>query len=157
MSTESIAIIGAIATVLAGFGGAVLGACFAYKTGMKLVQETHKNATELLQRQEFNKAASVFRAAFVDVIYKIQKAKLTDSDQGWFDFKKILTEEVLIAHGKAKILFEAYIDKSDLPGYSSAWGKYSNCHNNFAKDEKKDKTPELISHIDNLLKYAKQI
>ena len=34
MSTECIVIIGAIATVLAGFGGASLGSIFAYKTGM---------------------------------------------------------------------------------------------------------------------------
>jgi len=44
MNTACIAIIGAITTILAAFGGAALGAYFAYKTGMKLVQATHKNA-----------------------------------------------------------------------------------------------------------------
>ena len=65
MSTEFIAITGAIATVLAGFGGAALGACFAYKTGMKLVQETHKNAIALMRRQEFFVAASKFKATII--------------------------------------------------------------------------------------------
>jgi len=68
MSTEFIAIVGAIATVIAGFGGAALGACFAYKTGMKLVKATHKNAIDLMQRQEFFIAASKFKAT---VLYEL--------------------------------------------------------------------------------------
>ena len=62
MTTECIAIIGATATVLAGFGGATLGAVFAYKTGIKLIQY-----------QEFNKGAVIFRIAFLDTIYKLRK------------------------------------------------------------------------------------
>jgi len=55
MTPEDIAMIGAISTVFAGFGGAALGAFI-----------THKVSTSLSAQSRFNEAAAKFNNAFMD-------------------------------------------------------------------------------------------
>ncbi len=157
MSTESIAIIGAINTVTAAFGGAALGAWFAHKTGMKLVQKTHKNALDLLKRQEFNKAAAAFRSTFVDEIFHIQR-----NVEPFFERFGGRREDIEIANEKAKIIFETFLPRDKLAGFNAAWEQYKN-----PKEESEIKESPLdteyykelvkirLSHINDLLEYAK--
>jgi hypothetical protein len=124
MSTESIAVIGAIATVLAGFGGAALGACFAYKTGIKLVQETHKNATDLLRRQEFNKASTKFRNAFLpELIFLKHNAKISSSASS-DNLHEFLLAGYVHRHLKALEIFRNYLSTKERTNIDKAWQKY---------------------------------
>lgn len=126
MSTESIAVIGAIATVLAGFGGAALGACFAYKTGMKLVQETHKNATDLLRRQEFNKASTRFSNAFLpELIFLKHNAKISGCGSS-NDLHEFLLAGYIHRHLEAIETFRSYLLTKERMDIDKAWQKY--CH-----------------------------
>ena len=56
-----------IALIAGGFGivGALLGAWATYRLSVKLAQRTYENAIDLMQRQEFDKAAADFREAFL--------------------------------------------------------------------------------------------
>jgi len=126
MSTGSIAVIGAVATVLAGFGGAALGACFAYKTGMKLVQETHKNATNLLARQEFNKAATDFRNAFLPEITFLKHNANIGNLGSSNDLSELLRFGYVHRHLKALEIFRNHLSTKDRTNIDKAWRKY--CH-----------------------------
>lgn len=162
MSAEFIAVIGAIATVLAGFGGATLGACFAYKTGIKLIQEAHKNNIELFRRQEFNRTTAIFRSTFVDVIYRLRK----NIETGDVYLSEIIADNILIAHEKAKIMFEPFVIVSKRESFGEAWEKYKNTQNEYIKSvgatfnpsrisDKKGLSSHYLSNIDNLLSFAK--
>jgi hypothetical protein len=126
MSTEYIAAIGAIATVLAGFGGAALGAYFAYKTGMKLVQKTHKNDVELMRRQEFNKAATDFRMAFIpEIVYLKHNAKVkgTESTNNLCEF---LRSGYISRHLVAFEAFRRHLPPGKQKEFDETWEEY--CH-----------------------------
>lgn len=113
-------IIGAII----GVGGAIIGVILAgpitYWFSKKLIRESHRNNLVAIQLIEFTKAAAVFRAAFVDVefdlhqnIEGITQEKIT----------KIFNRTTLIGHEKAKILFQPFLNKSDLVGFNKSMGR----------------------------------
>jgi hypothetical protein len=157
MTTETITIIGFVTTVLAAFGGAALGACFAYKTGMKLVKITHDNDIELFRRQEFNKAAAEFRATFVDEIFHVCR-NIEETGERYLE----RPEEIAIANEKAKIIFEVFLPCSTLSNFNSAWDKYKNpeeinkkAYNPLNPKHRKELGNIQLSHVDNLLNFAK--
>ena len=131
MTIECIAIIGAIATVFAGFGGAALGSYFAYKTGMKLVQTTHKNDIDLTQRQSFNKAAADFRNAFLPEIsylehgIPLKKTGSTDQSIKWF------LRTGLSRHTEALCIFKTYLSNDERIRVDKAWDKYRTQSDNY--------------------------
>lgn len=106
MTTEGVAIIGAAATVIAGFGGAALGAWFASKTGMKLVGETSKN-----------NAISKLRASFAPALAKIDIAKF----HGDTDLREFFDENIP-THAAAIEEFRPFV--SDDTAYQAAWDNY---------------------------------
>jgi hypothetical protein len=168
MSTECIAVIGAITTVLAGFGGAALGACFAYKTGMKMVQATHKNAIDLMQRQDFNKAATEFRNAFLpELIFLKHNAKIAGTGSS-DDLSEFLLSGYIRRHLKALEVFKNHLSAQERADIDKAWKQY--CYNKDnpeflffeqyftgmgSKSEKEAKKTLVLERIEDLLKFAK--
>jgi hypothetical protein len=117
---------------------------------------------EAIRITEFNKGASVFRAAFVDIIYSLRQ----NSEMGSELIAKIITPEILLAHEKAKILFEPFLNKSELQGFNMAWENYVNCKYNYythltsdpsagSDNDRKQFSQFCLDHIDKLLNYAK--
>ncbi len=157
MSTATIALIGAITTIFAGFGGAFLGAYLSYKVGIKLVQKTHKNDIKLFHQQEFNQAASMFRAAFVDEIFHIRR-----NVEPFFKRFGERREDIGIANEKAKIIFEVFLPNDKLGGFNAVWEQYKN-PKEASKIKESPSAPEYykklgeirLSHINNLLEFAK--
>jgi hypothetical protein len=115
------------------------------------------NSMAMIKRQEFNKGAAEFRAAFVDYIFKIRHTKnMTEADIGWHGMRQIHTETVEGDHEKAKIRFEPFIDKADLTGFNAAWENYQRWPEHFSdQDDKTDRKQTILTHIDSLLEYAK--
>lgn len=156
MSIECIAVIGAIATVFAGFGGAVLGACFAYKTGMKLVQITHNNDIDLMRRQDFNKAAADFRNAFLPEIsylehdIPLKKTGSTDQSIKWF------LRTGLSRHTEALCVFKAYLSSDERIRIDKAWNKYRTQSDNYdSKPMPDEEKKAALQEIHNILnKFA---
>jgi len=116
-----------------GVGGAIIGATIAgpiaYCFSKKLITITHKNDIDLMQRQEFNKAAAAFRVAFVDVIY-ILRANVRD---GTKPVTRVITTEVVDVQEKAKIIFEPFLSKEKLVGFNNAWEEYVECNHTHGK------------------------
>ena len=101
-----------IALIAGGFTiiGALLGAWIGYR-----------NALNLYRITEFNKAASTFRAAFVDSIHTIKDSGLKPGDEGWYALlPKIYTATVEAELEKAKIIFEPYLPPKERTGFNSA-------------------------------------
>lgn len=117
---------------------------------------TKSRNTEERRIMIFNNAAAKFQSSFVDFIYDINHTKITDGDQGWYTVrKKINTGEFFKSHEKAKILFEFHIPAKDREGFRKAWIGYSQWTDNFPnQNDNEDKRPEILGHINALLKYA---
>lgn len=130
-----------IASVATGF---LFGHWFAQRRNLQAIRIT-----------EFNKGAAEFRAAFVDYIYAIRNTELPDADYGFAKMNKIHTPEVTCAHEKAKIRFEPFLEKSEIPGFNAAWEKYCAWGEPFHNQEdKSDRKPIVLGHIYAVLKYA---
>jgi hypothetical protein len=163
VSTEGIAIIGAVATVIAGFGGAALGACFAYKTGMRLVNKANKNAIDLIKIQEFNRVAAEFRSAFIEEYRFLNRECAVDRmGRDIPDVLSFATEK----HEKAFIIFKAILPSEDQTRIQKAWDDYTGKdyflgRYTFYQYTTKDKFKEAsnirqnaIDRLNTLLKFA---
>lgn len=116
--TNAIIITGII-TVFAAFGGAVLGAIIAYKTGMKLVQKTHSNALKLAALNRVKDAGTKLRAAFAPAIakYPLQKGSSMN------DIDKMFREE-LTSQAIAIEEFRSFVTTDRKEEYQKAWENY---------------------------------
>ncbi len=117
---------------------------------------------KVIEITEFNKAATAFRAAFVDVIFALRQN--TEGKMHTNIYSKIITDEVLVNQGKSKILFEpslAKLAKSDSEGFTAAWDRYVDCRHNYQQDysnpdpQIKEESQYCLNHIETLLIYAK--
>lgn len=134
--------------------GAVIGWIIREIVSDRLARD---RAFEVIKTTEFNKAAAVFRATFVDEIFHIRR-----NVEPFFQRFGERREEIDIANEKAKIIFEAFLPDNMLSGFNAAWDKYKNPdEENKIKESPLD--PEYykelgkirLSHINNLLAYAK--
>jgi hypothetical protein len=116
MISEKIVIIGAISTISAGFGGAFLDAIISYLYGIKL-----------LQRQEFNKAATEFRNAFYAELIFLKHNAIIDECGSSDDLGEFLKFGHLRSHLRAFEVFKTYLTSKERADIDKAWQKY--CHN----------------------------
>lgn len=112
-------------------------------------------ALETIRITEFNKAASTFRVAFVNEIFLLQEnikmgTKMPD---------EIIYPNILIAHEKAKIIFEPFVSSTELESFNKAWENYKNCENTYYPKHmgsyKAEKSKFYLDHINHLLQHAK--
>lgn len=164
MTVECIAIIGAIATIIAGLGGSSLGAFCAYKTGMKLVHKTNENAVSLAKRQEFNRAATEFRNAFLpEIIFLTHNAKVPDIGAS-SELYELLRQGYISRHLKAFEIFKDCLPTKEREDIDKAWEEYCNKESGqphfFAYAEpvnvaQKDKERTFyLAKLNDLLKFA---
>ena len=113
-------------------------------------------ALQTIRITEFNKAAAAFRVTFVNEIFLLRenikkRNKIPD---------EIIDRSVLIAHEKAKILFEPFVPTSELESFNAAWENYKNSENTYDNQNmgsyKADLSKVYLDHINCLLdEYAK--
>ena len=144
-------------SIIIGFGLGIIGSFFG-------ALFSHFFSEHRRKKEEFNKAAGVFRAAFVEVIHLLRE----NMEDGKELISKILTAQLLIELEKAKILFEPFLDKTTLIGFNRAWGEYTECRHTQGRynysysdgrtsdEDRKARSRYCLDHIDNLLdNYAK--
>ena len=144
-------LIGACVTIIATF--------FSYLLSKRLVQQTHANALQLLQKTEFNKAAAIFRAAFVNEIFLLQDNIETGNQMP----THIIHHDILISHEKANILFEPFLPAIELESFNAAWEKYKRTKNDYIPKGEDTSTKAIkpkmsmvyLDHINHLLDFAK--
>jgi len=115
-------------------------------------------AIEIINRQTFNNAASIFRAAFVNEIFRLQK----NIKNGSRVPDEIITLDVLISHEKAKIIFEPFLTKNELLRFNIAWEKYKNSESIYDQDMttkdgaiNADPSKVYLDNINYLLEFGK--
>jgi len=142
-----------------GVGGAVIGALLvgilAHWSSKKLLEQTHQNNLHVIQITEFNKAAAVFRAAFVNEMFLLRK----NAEKGNQMPDEIIDRNILIAHEKAKIIFEPFVSTADLQGFNKAWEEYKNTDSAYCVQNmgsyKAEMSNAYLTHIQNLLEYVR--
>lgn len=152
-----IQIIAAIIIVVGTLFGVWLGSILSRKSSVTAIEASNKNALDLMKRQEFHKGASIFRAAFVNEIFALRK----NIKSGDAMVSAIITDNVLIIHEKAKIMFEPFLTASELSSFNDTWEKYKNYDytdipfSNNITQINKDMSNFCLEQINNLLLYAK--
>jgi hypothetical protein len=136
MTTESIAIIGFITTVVAGFGGAALGSFFANKT-----------ATGPMKRQEFAKSSASFRCAFTKEIRLL--SIIHPGHSGEFQKTYDMLKTAYIKHQNATIRFEPYLSVPCLTSFKTKWKEYC-CYDEKSKQAEFSDYKTGGSHTDEL-------
>jgi hypothetical protein len=144
--------------------GAIIGWIIREVVSDKLARD---RAFEMVRITEFNKAAAIFHAAFIDIIYLLRQ----NSQTAEIHYSNILTDKILITHEKARIMFEPYLIPDKLAGFNTAWEKYKDSEENYYKEFLQEQRPEptiedvkarrkdfsqyCLTHLYALLEYAK--
>ncbi len=101
------------------------------------------------QRQSFNEAAAVFRATFVEATYQLRKDER--------DAFRVLTDEVLAGHERAKITFEPFLSEAARSTLDETWHKYATFPKTAAPgslDKRRAELSEALRQIEALLQCA---
>lgn len=135
MSREQVAWLGAAFTVL----GALIGAL------AMLVA-----ARFTWQRQHYNEGAAIFRAAFVEEIYRLRN--------GNEDVFRVLTDDVIARRERQKIVFEPFLCRSEVRALNQAWKRYVDSGRTTAPgslDNRPGEIQQALALIDQLLRCTK--
>ena len=157
-----------------GVGGTILGAVVANRMSRKnsseAIEASNRNAINIINRQDFNRAAAEFRDAFTEAQrllakhYTYEVAINKDKPSVFEILHKFFAD-----HERAVRRFRSYLHKDRLAGFNKAWNTYC-CYDDWSipllcYSQKGDNDPEVAKefmscanvHLDNLLKYAKPL
>jgi hypothetical protein len=161
-------IVAALIAVTGTLLGVWIGSLLSKSTSHAAIQATHQNALDLIQRQEFNKAAANFRVTFTNELTYFKD--IVDYDK----YSTVTEDEIIkrlestvIAFNNACILFRCYLTESQLVGFDNAWKEY--CHPQggepkqmpgpfleyFVDDPPHKSLPLIIEKMEKLLSFAK--
>ena len=152
---------------LIGIGGAIIGAILTYFLSKRLIHQTHRNALQIIQINEFNRAASKFR----ETVRPVLKALIPPYDPLPDDLGAFLYR-YFHDFKNAVIEFSAFEDDPKTKtAFLKAWYEYycpdddcnENCKPHFIKyslreisEEEKPKLKNLArSRIEKILEFAK--
>jgi len=109
------------ALIPATIGALVGGLCSLSITSWQL-RTAHRNALELIKRQEFIKVSHLFHNAFMDIL--IFCGEETTGIGGEKRITDVLAESIG-EHKKAMLLFRAYLPDSQWLTFDKTWNEYS--------------------------------
>lgn len=131
-----------------------------------------RTAKKIVKLQGFNKAASEFHIAFVEVQRKLDESKSFDILKPEGIGVKVVLEEFITEHERAMIKFRPHVSKCKLTSFDNTWktyysqkNKYDNCLGDYIPKEHdgshlidsnhEDKVRKLaLSRIEKLLSFA---
>ena len=148
--------LGAYEIALIGGGFTLLGAIIGGYIGYYF-------SGQLLSKQEFNKAAAEFRAAFVDEIRVIDSFYSIDIEST--SIPNTLANAIE-KHEKALMIFkDGFLCETDRTEIQKAWNEYT-CHeqpiggrysfSDYKNIQKNDSAKLALERINNVLKFAKR-
>lgn len=115
-------ITGALIGVAGGLIGILVGSRLSKNATLSGVESSNRNAIRIMQRQDFNKAATKFHASFVNEI-RILDDMFHESDTTDIEVYDLLSNS-LVRHEKAVILFRPYLSRSARKRFDTEWQEY---------------------------------
>jgi len=118
--------------------GAWIGGIISKRASMEAVKSSNQNAVILIQQQEFNKAATVVRSAFVDVLLFLEFGVTSELDPVRDDIKICdFLRSFAAGQLKAIIEFKPFLSECERIGIERAWDEY--CHPEGIPEDKSEK------------------
>lgn len=102
-----------------------------------------------VERQQLYVESAKFRAEFVEEIIKLRSAHE--------DAFRILSDEAMAKHKKAKVLFEPWVPHCQAKGFDEAWSSYERDVKTAAPgslDNRKKECDVVLSQIESILLFA---
>lgn len=160
-------IVAALIGVIGGLFGVWIGGLVSRKSSREATEVSNKNAINIINRQEFNRAAAEFRAAFIEVQRLLAKhytyeVAIDKEKPSVFE----ILDERFVDHERSVIRFRPNVPQDVKLGFDAAWKTYC-CKDNwdvflscYSQKGGNDPSEEMqlmklaIGHIENLLSYA---
>jgi hypothetical protein len=128
-----------------GLIGSIVGAFFAH-----LFSECRRN------KEEFNKAATEFRNAFLCEITRLKhNVPLPECERSYTTLREFLWAGYIYRHLKAFEIFRNHLSAKDRAGIDKAWAEYCNFEQYSNKGNEADLKKIALDKIENLLEFAK--
>ena len=105
--------------------GSLLTGGVSWLINKQSIKAAQQNGTDLLHKQEFIKAATNFRIAFLDILVICKK--LPTGILGEKNIAEIITES-LVGHEKSMLLFRSCLSSVNVFCFDQAWNDYSQQH-----------------------------
>jgi len=158
-----------IVTIAGGFTiiGALIGAWATYRLSIKLSQRAYDNAIDLMQRQEFNKAAAEFRNVFLPETTFLKHHANIGGLGSSNNLHEILNSGYL-RQLKALEIFKSYLSSKERANIDKVWQEYCRrtddpnvfyfeqySTKNVSKEREKELKELALQKIEEILKFAK--
>jgi len=141
-------------TAIAGIFGIFLGVWFTYRFSKHLIGESHQNAIKLIQRQEFNKAATEFRNAFYPELIFLKHNARIDGCGSSDDLGEFLRFGYLHRHLKAFETFKTYLTSEERMAIKKKWDEYCNFTQYSDKTNEAELKKLALKGIKKILKFT---
>lgn len=153
-------IIAALLAVVGGLSGVLAGSSISRKSSMEAIEASNKNTLDLMQRQNFNKAANDLRASFAPQLAYLGSLRSTEGSNGGVEeTREYLYDAFAKCHAADLCKFRFFIISSgrDIAAYDKACEKYQeHLYQGFTVDLKGQSPQEyFIEQINDLLNFAK--
>jgi len=148
-------IIGSIIGVSGILIGTLAGSFISRKSSSESVAASNQNAIDIMRRQDFNRAASEFRIAFIKEQRLLAIGTFIDKPNN-LTVQKIVADSIN-RHEIAMIRFKPFVCKSKIRDYEKAWKEYTGNSYHFeqyAGNMLSGKDTMALSRIEKLLKFA---
>ena len=149
-------IIAALISVIGTLGGVLIGSIISRRTSSETTKVSHQNTIDLMQRQEFNKAATEFQNAFLcEIIYLKHNARLPECERTYTTLYEFLRTGYIFRHLKAFNNFRGHLPTNERFAIDKAWAEYCN-FDQYSDKNNEIKLKELaLSRIEKILEFAK--
>ena len=142
-------------TVAAGFFGVLAGSVISRKSSKEAIKAFHKNAIDLLQRQQFNKVATEFRNAFYPELIFLKHNAIIDECGSSDSLEGFLRFGYLHRHLKALETFKTYLTPEERIATKKKWEEYCNFTQYSDKTNEAELKKLALERIEKILKFAK--
>jgi len=143
------------------FGGGIIAGLSAYFVGIRMSDRAHRNTIDLMQRQEFNRAATTFRSNIINELAGLYPIPVNWPDD--IDNRLSATFPKIQA---AVEEFKPFV--TDSSAFNEAWLQYyTHCNQVIPRvfslanrlrgtESTQDARDEFKHNVDNLLSFAKE-
>jgi hypothetical protein len=147
-STIQAALIGVAGTL----GGVLVGSILARKSSQEAIDASNKNAVDIMQKEEFNRAAAKLRSAFAPAQAKMRLKRYSSG----IELRDFFYDDISI-HASAFEEFRPFI--GDSHAYEKAWDEYEKTINyeRYTNNEEYLWTSDVLETEEGISRFSEAI